>query len=140
MNSKTSPFGMSTQPAFTVLDDTDVGRGIAEVAHLSGLSQDTLRWYEREGLLPAVHRGTDRRRRYTRRDAALVAHSRHAMSPGRPRSAARGRGSGLDTPCHCTQRAPTSSRRWSRTRHYDAGTVMNRSVGCAKVTVRARRS
>jgi len=72
VNSKIYPFGMSTQPAFTVLDDTDASLGIAEVAHLSGLSQDTLRWYEREGLLPAVHRGTDRRRRYTRRDAALV--------------------------------------------------------------------
>ncbi|WZH38186.1 MAG: MerR family transcriptional regulator [Microbacterium enclense] len=63
---------MSTQPAFEVLDDPDARLGIAEVARLSGLSQDTLRWYEREGLLPAVSRGADRRRRYTRRDAALV--------------------------------------------------------------------
>ncbi|MTD14597.1 MerR family transcriptional regulator [Nakamurella sp. YIM 132087] len=46
--------------------------GIAEVAQVSGLSQDTLRWYEREGLLPAVRRGPDRRRRYTEREAALV--------------------------------------------------------------------
>ncbi|WP_454119043.1 MerR family transcriptional regulator [Microbacterium lacticum] len=63
---------MSTQVAFEVLDDTDASLGIAEVARLSGLSQDTLRWYEREGLLPAVRRGPDRRRQYTRRDAALV--------------------------------------------------------------------
>ncbi len=58
--------------AFEVLDDSDASIGIAQVARLSGLSQDTLRWYEREGLLPAVRRGSDRRRRYTRRDAALV--------------------------------------------------------------------
>ena len=63
---------MSTQIGVEVLDDTDASLGIAEVARLSGLSQDTLRWYEREGLLPAVRRGPDRRRRYTRRDAALV--------------------------------------------------------------------
>ncbi|MDM4763218.1 MerR family transcriptional regulator [Galbitalea sp. SE-J8] len=63
---------MSMQVEFEVLDDTDASLGIAEVARLSGLSQDTLRWYEREGLLPAVRRGSDRRRRYTRRDAALV--------------------------------------------------------------------
>lgn len=63
---------MSTQAAFEVLDDSDASLGIAEVARMSGLSQDTPRWYEREGLLPAVRRGTDRRRRYTRRDAALV--------------------------------------------------------------------
>ena len=44
MNSKTYPFDMSTHPVFTVLDDTDAGLGIAEVAQLSGLSQDTLRW------------------------------------------------------------------------------------------------
>lgn len=46
--------------------------GIADVARLSGLSQDTLRWYEREGLLPRLSRGADRRRRYTERDVAMV--------------------------------------------------------------------
>lgn len=63
---------MVTVETFEVLDDTDASLGIAEVARLSGLTQDTLRWYEREGLLPVVRRGSDRRRRYTRRDAALV--------------------------------------------------------------------
>jgi DNA-binding transcriptional MerR regulator len=38
---------------------------ISEVAALTGLSQDTLRWYEREGLVPPVERGNDRRRRYS---------------------------------------------------------------------------
>jgi DNA-binding transcriptional MerR regulator len=39
--------------------------GIADVALLSGLSADTLRWYEREGLVPRVARGSER-------EAALV--------------------------------------------------------------------
>lgn len=46
--------------------------GISDVATASGLSLDTLRWYEREGLVPRVGRGSDGRRRYSARDAALV--------------------------------------------------------------------
>ena len=38
--------------------------GIREVSEQTGLSIDTLRWYEREGLIPLVQRGTDGRRRY----------------------------------------------------------------------------
>ena len=38
--------------------------GIREVAEQTGLSMDTLRWYEREGLLPLVGRSTDGRRAY----------------------------------------------------------------------------
>jgi DNA-binding transcriptional MerR regulator len=38
--------------------------GIAEVAERTGLTPDTLRWYEREGMIPRVARGGDRRRRY----------------------------------------------------------------------------
>ena len=38
--------------------------GIREVSELTGLSIDTLRWYEREGLLPLVDRASDGRRRY----------------------------------------------------------------------------
>jgi DNA-binding transcriptional MerR regulator len=45
---------------------------IAEVAELTGLSKDTLRWYEREGLFPRVERGTDRRRRYSARQVDLL--------------------------------------------------------------------
>jgi DNA-binding transcriptional MerR regulator len=56
-----------------ILDDVLAETGIAEVSARSGLSQDTLRWYEREGILPAVRRGPDGRRRYTQRDAAMVA-------------------------------------------------------------------
>jgi DNA-binding transcriptional MerR regulator len=46
--------------------------GIAEVARLSGLSQDTLRWYERGGLIPRVGRGPDGRRRFSDRDVGMV--------------------------------------------------------------------
>ncbi|MFV2172725.1 MerR family transcriptional regulator [Actinomadura sp. LOL_016] len=38
--------------------------GIRTVSEQTGLSMDTLRWYEREGLLPLVERGTDGRRAY----------------------------------------------------------------------------
>lgn len=38
--------------------------GIRRVSELTGLSIDTLRWYERQGLLPLVERGPGGRRRY----------------------------------------------------------------------------
>ena len=38
--------------------------GIREVSEQTGVSIDTLRWYEREGLIPLVQRGSDGRRRY----------------------------------------------------------------------------
>ncbi len=40
------------------------GLGIREVSERTGISIDALRWYEKEGLLPAVERGPDGRRRY----------------------------------------------------------------------------
>lgn len=39
--------------------------GIRTVSELTGLSIDTLRWYEREGLLPLVERDPAGRRRYS---------------------------------------------------------------------------
>ena len=45
---------------------------ISEVAESTGFSLDTLRWYEREGLLPRVERDSNRRRRYSPRDVALL--------------------------------------------------------------------
>lgn len=39
--------------------------GIRAVSELTGLSVDALRWYEREGLVPLVERGSDGRRRYS---------------------------------------------------------------------------
>lgn len=38
--------------------------GIREVSDATGISVDTLRWYEKEGLLPLVERSSDGRRRY----------------------------------------------------------------------------
>ncbi len=46
--------------------------GIADMAELAGLSTDTLRWYEKEGILPPVTRGADGRRRYGQRERDLV--------------------------------------------------------------------
>ena len=41
---------------------------IGETAEKCGLSQHTLRWYERIGLLGAIERGGDGRRRFSDRD------------------------------------------------------------------------
>jgi DNA-binding transcriptional MerR regulator len=41
---------------------------ISEAAGKCGLSQHTLRWYERIGLIGPVARGTDRRRRFSDAD------------------------------------------------------------------------
>jgi DNA-binding transcriptional MerR regulator len=38
--------------------------GIRDVSEQTGLTIDTLRWYEKEGLIPLVQRGPDGRRRY----------------------------------------------------------------------------
>lgn len=54
------------------LDDGETTIGIALMARRSGLSQDTLRWYEKEGLLPHVGRRGDGRRQYGPRDQGLV--------------------------------------------------------------------
>ncbi len=57
---------------------------IADVSELTGLSAPTLRWYEREGLLPRVQRGPDRRRRYSQRDAQLVVLLARLRATGMP--------------------------------------------------------
>jgi len=41
---------------------------IGEAAEKCGLSQHTLRWYERIGLLPPIERGSDGRRRFSDAD------------------------------------------------------------------------
>lgn len=46
--------------------------GIGVVSAQTGLSPDTLRWYEKEGLLPAVERTADGRRVYPQAAVALV--------------------------------------------------------------------
>ncbi|GLY19792.1 hypothetical protein Kisp01_68060 [Kineosporia sp. NBRC 101677] len=42
-----------------------VAIGIREVSERTGISIDSLRWYEKEGLIPDVERGPDGRRRYS---------------------------------------------------------------------------
>ncbi|ACQ81749.1 transcriptional regulator, MerR family [Beutenbergia cavernae DSM 12333] len=53
-------------------DDGAPPLGISAVAERTGLSADTLRWYEREGLLPPVARSPDGRRRYGARAVRIV--------------------------------------------------------------------
>ncbi|MDO9458340.1 MerR family transcriptional regulator [Nocardioides sp.] len=48
------------------------GLGIREVSERTGLSVDTLRWYEKEGLLPPMPRGGDGRRVYPERMVEFV--------------------------------------------------------------------
>lgn len=45
---------------------------ISDVATATGLSQDTLRWYEREGMFPPIERGPDRRRVYNGDDVGRI--------------------------------------------------------------------
>lgn len=52
--------------------DNDPALSIAEMARATGLSTDTLRWYEREGVLPRVPRSSSGHRRYHKRDRDLL--------------------------------------------------------------------
>jgi DNA-binding transcriptional MerR regulator len=53
------------------MPDSDT-RSISETADITGLSAHTLRYYERIGLLDAVPRGTDGRRRFRTADLAWL--------------------------------------------------------------------
>ncbi|WJZ03440.1 HTH-type transcriptional regulator AdhR [Corynebacterium freiburgense] len=46
--------------------------GISEISNITGLSQDTLRWYERQGIIPAITRSSDGRRCYSETDARII--------------------------------------------------------------------
>lgn len=52
------------------MDETSLG--ISDMAALTGLSADTLRWYEREGVLPPTPRDANGQRRYGPRERDLV--------------------------------------------------------------------
>jgi DNA-binding transcriptional MerR regulator len=43
-----------------------------DAAHITGLSLDTLRYYEREGIIGPIRRDTGGRRRYTEDDLAWI--------------------------------------------------------------------
>lgn len=57
---------------------------IGEAARLSGLSEDTLRWYERIGLTPHVDRSPSGHRRYTERDLLWLEFIGRMRSTGMP--------------------------------------------------------
>lgn len=58
--------------------------GIAEMASRCGLSPDTLRWYEKEGLLPRVSRTSDGRRAYSPAEQRTVHLLTRLRAPGMP--------------------------------------------------------
>ena len=55
---------------------------IAEVAARTGLSADTLRFYERSGLPPPIARSAGGQRRYTRRDLERIDFLLRRGTPG----------------------------------------------------------
>ncbi len=69
-------------PELTGHDDADLL--IGDVARLSGLSIDTLRYYDRAGLLGAVHRDTGGRRIFDRDTLGLLDVLLRLRRPGMP--------------------------------------------------------
>jgi DNA-binding transcriptional MerR regulator len=57
---------------------------IGEAAEKCGLSQHTLRWYERIGLLGPIHRGSDGRRRFSDGDLDWLALVTKLRATGMP--------------------------------------------------------
>jgi DNA-binding transcriptional MerR regulator len=55
-----------------------------EVAEKCGLTEHTLRWYERIGLLDRIARGSGGRRRYTERDLDWIALLTRLRTTGMP--------------------------------------------------------
>lgn len=62
----------TTDPAAVPGTGDEPTYGIAEVSDITGLTPDTLRWYEREQMVPPIPRGSDRRRRYTDRYIGVI--------------------------------------------------------------------
>jgi len=58
--------------------------GVGQVTALTGLSADTLRWYERVGLLEDVDRARSDRRRYSRRDLRRLSLLMRLRATGMP--------------------------------------------------------
>jgi DNA-binding transcriptional MerR regulator len=63
---------------------TTATRTIAETAELTGLSAHTLRYYERIGLLDAIDRSPDGRRRFRTADLAWLAFLMRLRTTGMP--------------------------------------------------------
>lgn len=58
--------------------------GIGEVAARTGLEPDTLRYFERQGILPAPRRDTAGRRQYVAVDVDLIRMLVHLRETGMP--------------------------------------------------------
>ena len=59
---------------------------ISEAATLCGLTADTIRFYERSGLLPPIHRGPDGRRRFSQENIDWLTLLASLRSTGMPLS------------------------------------------------------
>jgi DNA-binding transcriptional MerR regulator len=66
------------------MTDIDVGLSVSEAAARFGFSVHTLRWYEQDGLLPAVARDSAGRRRYHEEDLGWLALLTRLRSTGMP--------------------------------------------------------
>jgi DNA-binding transcriptional MerR regulator len=64
----------------------ETGLTIQQVGKLTGLSIDTLRYYERIGLLEPVERAQNGHRRYTQRDLAWIDMLIRLRDTGMPRA------------------------------------------------------
>src|SRR5687768_9043033 len=59
-----------------------VALSIGEVSAATGVSIDTLRYYERAGLLPSIRRGTARQRLFTEGDLGWIVFVRRLRATG----------------------------------------------------------
>lgn len=66
------------------MDETDELIGIAEVSARIGLAPDTLRYFERQGIVPSPRRGNAGRRQYTTSDVELIRMLVHLRETGMP--------------------------------------------------------
>jgi DNA-binding transcriptional MerR regulator len=66
------------------MTDIDIGLTVGEAAAQFGFSVHTLRWYEQEGLLPAVDRDSGGRRRYRQSDLDWLALLTKLRTTGMP--------------------------------------------------------
>jgi DNA-binding transcriptional MerR regulator len=57
-----------------------MGYSIGQLHRVSGVSSDTLRYYERIGLLPSIARNSGGQRRYSERDLARLRFIRRAQT------------------------------------------------------------
>jgi DNA-binding transcriptional MerR regulator len=74
---------VNPKPAGTPTIDRDDGLTIGELAAQSGMSAETIRYYEREGVLPpAARAGAGRYRRYGHDDAIRLRFVRRARDLG----------------------------------------------------------